>query len=292
MTVQQDQVERLCRYIDAHVEEQLTLETLGALVGWSPAHVQKMFKKWVGVSPKHYHDAKRMEALKTHLKAKSNVTEAIFEAGYGSLSRVYEHSDQTLGMTPGDYQRGAQDISVTYTVAQTWIGTLLLAATDRGLCAVSIGDDESSLLDDLHHEFSQATIVRTSALPGSALDQWLNALNAHLQGVALPTTLPLDIQGTAFQRLVWNYLRTIPSGQTRTYKEVATALDKPTASRAVARACATNALALVIPCHRVIRSDGGMAGYRWGLSRKERLLEHENSSTLATGVEMDNTDQG
>lgn len=273
-----EKIERICRYIDEHVEQHLTLAQLAAVVDWSPAHLQKTFKTIIGVSPKAYHEAQRLARFKAALHQSDNVTDAIFEAGYGSMSRAYEKTHQTMGMTPGEYKRGGQDLAITCVTYDTALGLMLLAATDTGLCAVSFGESTQTLMANLQEEFPKAKIQVSSVHP--LLQEWFDALDAHLEGHPLPDDLPLDLRGTAFQIQVWRYLRTIAPGETQTYKEIAQALDKPTAYRAVARACATNKLALVIPCHRVIRSNGQLAGYKWGIERKATLLAKENHQLL------------
>lgn len=278
MTSPTKKIEQICRHIDDHVEQSLTLGQLAALVDWSPAHLQKTFKAIMGVSPKAYHEAQRLARLKDALHDHDNVTDAIFEAGYGSMSRAYEKTHETMGMTPGAYKRGGKDLTITYVTYETSLGLMLLAATDTGLCAVLFGESEQTLADNLKAEFPKANLEHSAVHP--LLQQWFDALDAHLDGHPLAEGLPVDLRGTAFQIKVWRYLRTIAPGQTQTYKEIAQALDKPTAYRAVARACATNKLALVIPCHRVIRSNGQLAGYKWGIERKAKLLAQEDHQLL------------
>jgi AraC family transcriptional regulator of adaptative response/methylated-DNA-[protein]-cysteine methyltransferase len=267
-------IHALCRYIETHLEEQLTLEVLAGQAHLSPYHLQRTFKRITGITPRQYADACRLGRLKERLRESNNVTTALYEAGYGSSSRLYERSAAQLGMTPGDYRKGAPAAAIRYTIAGCPLGLLLLAGTERGICAVYLGDTEESLEVVLGKEFPRATRQRDD----EGLRPWVVPILEHLEGHRPHLDLPLDVQATAFQWRVWEELRKIPSGSTRTYGEVAGALGQPSAARAVARACATNPVSVLIPCHRVIREDGGLGGYRWGLSRKQALLEHEKDN--------------
>lgn len=264
-------VERACRYIEEHLEEELTLAVLGEEVALSPAHLQRLFKRVLGISPRQYADACRLKKLKKNLKRRKTVTTAMYEAGYGSSSRLYERSSGQLGMTPATYQRGGKGMSIRYTFGKCPLGLLLLAGTERGICAVSLGDDKEYLEKALREEYPAANIAKDDG----SLKPWLDVLLEHLKGEHTSLDLPLDVQATAFQRRVWQELCRIPYGTTTTYSDIAKAIGQPTAARAVARACATNPVSLVIPCHRVIREDGDLGGYRWGLERKEKLLKRE-----------------
>jgi AraC family transcriptional regulator of adaptative response/methylated-DNA-[protein]-cysteine methyltransferase len=267
-------IQALCRYIETHLEEQLTLEVLAAQAGLSPFHLQRTFKRLTGITPRQYADACRLGRLKERLRESNNVTTALYEAGYGSSSRLYERSAAQLGMTPGDYRKGAPAATIRYTLAACPLGLLLLAGTDRGVCAVYLGDTDGPLEEALTEEFPKAQMERDD----EGLRPWVVPVLEHLDGHRPHLDLPLDVQATAFQWRVWAELRKIPYGSTRTYGEVAGALGQPTAARAVARACATNPVSVIIPCHRVVREDGGLGGYRWGLSRKQALLEQEKGS--------------
>lgn len=249
-----------------------SLESLAKAVHTSPHHLQKLFTRVVGISPRQYADAHRLGTLKQALLNGSSVAEGVYEAGYGSSSRLYEKSSAQLGMTPATYRSRGIGMEVRYASSECGLGYVLVAATDKGICAVSLGEDEGQLLNDLTREFSAAHIS-----PGddAALADWLSAVLDQLSGKQPNAHLPLDVQATAFQRLVWQELQRIPPGQTSTYGQVARSLGRPTSARAVARACATNPAAVVIPCHRVVRGDGGMGGYKWGVKRKEALLEEE-----------------
>ena len=237
----------------------------------SPYHLQRTFKRIVGVTPKQYAAAQRADRLKAQLKEKKTVTEAIYEAGYQSSSSAYGQSAGQLGMTPAAYRRGGQGTAITYTITPCPLGYLLVAATPKGICAVRLGDSEAELTTTLVGEFSSATLLRSD----ETLLPWVSTMQDYLHGGHPQMDLPLDIRATAFQRRVWTALQQIPYGSTRSYSEVAEAIGQPTAARAVARACATNPVALVIPCHRVVREDGSLSGYRWGIERKEALLAQE-----------------
>jgi AraC family transcriptional regulator of adaptative response/methylated-DNA-[protein]-cysteine methyltransferase len=264
-------VRRACRRIEADLEAPPSLAELARAAGLSPAHFQRLFKRVAGISPRQYADARRLERLKERLKETDTVTTAMYEAGYGSSSRLYERASSQLGMTPGAYRRGGRAVRIGYTLADSALGRLLVAATERGVCAVSLGDDDVPLEDFLRREYPAAQLERDDDL----LREWTAALLEHLSGQRPHLDLPLDVQATAFQRRVWQELCAIPYGQTRTYREVAERLGQPTAARAVARACATNPVAVAVPCHRVVRGDGGLGGYRWGIERKRKMLQRE-----------------
>jgi AraC family transcriptional regulator of adaptative response/methylated-DNA-[protein]-cysteine methyltransferase len=272
---QLDLVHRVCRLIDQHADEPLTLADLGEAVDVSPAHLQRVFKRILGISPRQYVQARRLGRFKSRLREQTTVTTALYEAGYGSASRVYENAAEQLGMTPGLYRRGAPHTTIRYTLADCPLGRLLLAGTERGVCAVYLGDRDSPLEAELAREFHAALRTRDD----EGLAEWAGAVRRHLAGQLPRLDLPLDVRATAFQWLVWQHLRTIPPGSTRTYREVAEALGQPTAARAVARACATNPVSILVPCHRVVRGDGGLGGYRWGLDRKEKLLQQEKGGS-------------
>jgi AraC family transcriptional regulator of adaptative response/methylated-DNA-[protein]-cysteine methyltransferase len=263
------------------MENTLTLPALGERVGLSPAHLQRVFKRVTGLSPRQYADARRLGRLKSRLKEKSTVTTALYEAGYGSSSRLYERASRQLGMTPGAYRNGARALTIRYALVDSPLGRLLLAATERGVCAVSLADTDTPLEAFLKNEYPAAEIRRDDA----QLKPYVEELLRHLQGQRPHLDLPLDVQATAFQWRVWQELQAIPYGRTRSYREIARRIKRPSAVRAVARACATNPVALVVPCHRVVRSDGGLGGYRWGIERKKKLLAHERT---AAGRARDN----
>ena len=271
MAAQIEPIQRACDIIRANPEERHTLGALAGRVGLSRFHFQRAFTQVVGISPRAYAEACRLRQVKSALKTGQKVTPALYDAGYGSSSRLYERAGAALGMTPATYRKGAPGINIDFTIAQSPLGRLLLAATARGICRVMIGDSDKVLERELRQEYPHAIVRRNDRM----LSAQVRTLVEHLRGGSPHADLPLDIRATAFQWQVWRQLQAIPFGETRTYREVAAAIGKPTAIRAVARACATNPVALLIPCHRVIRTDGSMGGYRWGIPRKEKLLEQE-----------------
>jgi AraC family transcriptional regulator of adaptative response/methylated-DNA-[protein]-cysteine methyltransferase len=233
--------------------------------------LQRTFKSVLGVSPKAYMDACRLRQVKQNLQAGHSVTTALYAAGYGSSSRLYERTATQLGMTPEKYRRGAVAAVVRYTIANSPLGRMLIAATEKGICAIQFADSDQQLQQGLIREFPFAVRRRDDA----AMSQWQENLSRLIQGQETNPSLPLDIRATAFQRRVWECLQRIPRGETRSYSAVAKKIGMPKATRAVARACATNPVAVAIPCHRVVREDGGLGGYRWGIERKEQLLTME-----------------
>src|SRR3984957_5774207 len=265
---QSDGVKGICRFIEQHIDEPLTLERLGKEFLQSPFHLQRRFKAALGITPRAYADSCRLRLLKRNLQAGENVTRALYDAGYGSSSRLYEKTASQLGMTPDKYRRGAVASMIRYTCADSPLGRMLIAATDRGICAIQFARTDGELIEGLKREFPFAT--RKS--DGGGLQSWVSALLHQMRGDRADSSLPLDIRATAFQRKVWAYLQTIPFGATQSYSGVAKGIGQPSAARAVARACATNPVAVAIPCHRVVREDGTMGGYRWGIERKKALL--------------------
>lgn len=267
-----ERVREAIRLIDARPESPPTLTELGAQAGVTPSHFQRAFKQAVGITPRQYADALRLGRFRALLREGGDLTDAMYAAGYGSSSRLYERANDLLGMTPATYRRGGAGAEIAYAVARSPIGRLLVAATAKGVCAVRIGDSDEALEADLRREFFAAEIRRDE----KRLKGPIEAVLRHLKGSGpQEAELPLDVRATAFQRRVWTHLRTIPAGETRTYTEVAEAIGRPKAARAVSRAVATNGVALIVPCHRVVRADGGLAGYRWGVERKRVLLERE-----------------
>ena len=258
--------------------EALTLEALARRVGRSPGHVQRTFRAAVGVSPRRYAELCRIERLKGELRGGESVTGAIYAAGFGSSSRLYERVDERLGMTPSQYRAGGRGVAITWATTLTELGPLLLAATDRGLCFVQLGGTAEELHTRLRREYPAAELQPFVAETSPAFVAWMDALRRYLAGDEAALRLPIDARASAFQHRVWSFLQSIPRGETRSYAEVAAGIGEPRASRAVARACATNPVALAVPCHRVLRGDGGLAGYRWGVERKRRLLELEGAA--------------
>lgn len=274
------QIRELCEYIRRQSDsgDPLTLDVLSQEAGLSPSQLRHRFREIVGVTPRQYVEACRFKALKEGLRDGDSVTAAIYDAGFASSSRVYEQVDARLGMTPSEYRSGGLDIAISYAFADTPVGHMIIAATDRGLCFVQFGDSASELLELLREEYPAATIQEMSPEGSGQLRLWLDALRRHLGGAEPHLDLPFDVRASAFQLRVWRYLRSIPYGETRSYSQVAEAIGKPKAVRAVAGACAANRAAIVIPCHRVIRANGDLGGYRWGRERKQRLLELERAS--------------
>jgi AraC family transcriptional regulator of adaptative response/methylated-DNA-[protein]-cysteine methyltransferase len=266
-----DKVRRACVYL-SNVEGRVSLARLAARLGGSPYHLQRSFKRIVGVSPREYAEACRLKKVKRELRGGTPVTSAIFDAGYGSSGRFYGGSARKLAMAPAVYGQGAAGVQLKYAIVPSPLGRLLVAATGRGVCAVSMGGSDAELERALSQEYPNATAVRDAG----ALARWTKAILAHLSGRRPRLDLPLDVQATAFQWQVWTALAAIPYGQTRSYAEVAASIGRPAAVRAVARACATNPVALAIPCHRVVPSTGGTGGYRWGAGRKAALLAAEH----------------
>jgi AraC family transcriptional regulator, regulatory protein of adaptative response / methylated-DNA-[protein]-cysteine methyltransferase len=272
---QADSVKSICRFIEQHLDEPITLERLGEEFGMSPFHLQKTFKKTLGITPKAYADSCRMKLLKQNLQTGKSVTTALYDAGYSSSSRLYERTASQLGMTPDKYRRGAVAATIRYTFADSPLGRMLVAATEKGICSIQFADTDGELTEGLKREFPFAARKRDD----DSMQAWTKTLLSQMEGHKLNRSLPLDIQATAFQRRVWAHLQSLPFGTTQSYGEVAKAIGQPTAARAVARACATNPVAVAIPCHRVVREDGAMGGYRWGIERKEALLRLEQQKS-------------
>ncbi|MBT5267001.1 MAG: bifunctional DNA-binding transcriptional regulator/O6-methylguanine-DNA methyltransferase Ada [Rhodospirillaceae bacterium] len=265
-------VERVCRFLDAADEKAPSLAELSAEAGISPHHLQRRFKARVGVSPRQYWDARRVDRLKHGLKSGETVTPALYDAGYGSSSRLYEKSDAFLGMTPASYGKGGAGAVIAHATAETPLGLVLVGATAKGVCFVAIGADEPALVAELAGDFPKAELAADETGLGGMLDHVV----AHLEGREPDLSLPLDIRATAFQRQVWQALTEIPYGETRSYAELASSVGKPQAPRAVGRACASNPVSLLVPCHRAVGSDGSLTGYRWGTERKRDLLAQES----------------
>lgn len=288
-------VARVCREIEARIhadpgievrsDTRLTLAALSSLAGMSPNQLDRAFRSAMGITPRQYADAQRMRRLKSRLKRGDNVTTALYEAGYGSSSRLYERAPSHLGMTPAAYGRGGAGMQIHYTIVGSPLGRLLVGATDRGISALYLGESDGALRAALRKEYPSADLFLDGEGHGAkghggseSLGEWVGKILAHLRGQEPNLDLPTDVQATAFQRRVWEELRKIPYGATKTYTEVARAIGRPAAIRAVARACATNPVSVVVPCHRVVRQDGNLAGYRWGISRKRALLEKEGKA--------------
>ena len=268
-------IDRARSYLDAHAERTVSLAELSRAAGLSAAHLQRSFKRLGGMSPRDYQDARRVGRLKSRLRTGETVSRATYEAGFGSSSRVYERADALLGMTPGEYRRKGSGVHIKFAVADSPLGRVLVGITERGVCAVELGASDSEVERRLRADFPNATIERAD-LEDHA---WVRAVLHRVRDPrrVRAAQIPLDVAGTAFQWQVWKALQEIPPGERRSYGEIARAIGRPTATRAVARACATNRVAVVIPCHRVAREDGTLAGYKWGVERKKRLLDTERA---------------
>lgn len=277
-TVQQ--LVSLCRYIDRHPDESLNLAALGERAGLSVFQVHRLFKSFLGVTPKNYIDQSRLRELKWQLRASPSVTDAIYEAGFESVSAVYGRLDLHLGMTPKRYRQGGQGVDISFAIGETPLGRVMIGATDRGVCYLQFGDSELELLEQLAAEFPNAEIVPMEAAGSRDFEAWMGALGRYLAGNAPKPDVPVDVRGTAFQKKVWDFLRSIPDGDVMSYTEVAAGIGSPKAVRAVAGACAANRIGVLVPCHRVIRGDGSLGGYRWGLSRKRTLLDMERKTRV------------
>lgn len=276
MTDGQHAVAEAAAFIEQHADEPITLAALAARVGLSPSHLQREFTRSYGRSPKRYQTALRAEALKRGLRDGSTVSDAGYEAGFGSIRGVYEGAAREIGMSPAQYRGGGSGLEIRYTVVPSVLGGVLVGRTERGVCAVLL-DDPERLAADLAAEFPGAVLTRDD----EGLAEWASVVVDAVAGHALNAPVPLDLHGSDFQRRVWAELQRIPLGETASYAEIAARIGRPTATRAVARACATNHAAVVVPCHRVVRTDGGLGGYKWGVERKQVLLESEKAGGRA-----------
>ena len=269
---QQQLVDRLCRLIDS-AEQPPSLAALAAEAKLSPHHLHRIFKSVTGLTPRDYASARRAERLRAELDAAPSVTDAIYGAGYNASSRFYEAADRLLGMTASQYRAGGSDQEIRFALGQCALGAILVARSARGICAISLGDEPDALLRELQDRFPNARLIGGDANFEREVALVVGFVEAPGRGLGLP----LDVRGTAFQQRVWQALRDIPAGRTATYTEVAALIGKPAAVRAVASACAANTLAVAIPCHRVVRQDGSLSGYRWGIARKRALLDLESA---------------
>ncbi len=267
--------ETICRYIEANNERQPSLAELSRQVYLSTSQMHRIFKRTLGITPYQYIDACRVNDFTDRLRAGESITEALYNAGYGSSSRVYERVPEQIGMTPSQYQQGGKGVHIRYSIVDSALGRLLVGMTERGICGVSLSDSDDELIEFIHKAYPTATITEAAEPTREVITRLLR----YLDGEEPRLDLPIDIRMTAFQRRVMDELRTIPYGEQRTYSQVAESIGQPTAVRAVARVCATNPVPLVIPCHRVTRKDGSLAGYRWGIERKAKLLEMEKENT-------------
>ncbi len=267
------------RYLETHERAPRNPE-LAAAMGIGSGRLQRLFRETTGLTPAQYVRGLRVERFKSLAKGGANVSEAIYDSGFGSSSRLYENAVQQLGMTPATYRKGGAGAVIRYVTERSSMGWLLVGATAKGVCSVKMGDDATALVAELHREFSAATLIPAGPGDGDhesqSLKSWLTSILGYLDGHDVDIDLPLDVKATAFQWRVWRQLQSIPAGERRSYQQMARALGNDSASRAVGRACATNPVAPIIPCHRAVRQDGALAGYRWGLHRKEALLEMEH----------------
>ncbi len=270
-------VVELCRVMENDPDRPARLEALAQQAGTTTHRLHRAFRRVLGITPRQFADALRLRRLKGQLQRGADVTTALYDAGYGSASRLYERANAQLGMTPATYGKGGKGMDIAYTIEDCALGKVLVAATKRGVSAVYLGGEGQPLERALKAEYPNAALRRDA----NSLGPWVRAIVAHLRGAERRLELPTDVEATAFQRRVWEELRKIPYGATRTYSQVARAIGRPAAVRAVARACAMNPVSIVVPCHRVIREDGKLAGYRWGLERKKALLEHEQNAAKA-----------
>jgi AraC family transcriptional regulator, regulatory protein of adaptative response / methylated-DNA-[protein]-cysteine methyltransferase len=273
-----ERIEAVCRYIEEHSEEALRLNDLAGRAAMSRFHFARSFKNVVGVTPQQYVAEARMRSFKASLRDEKPIDSALYDAGYGSPSRVYEQAGTRLGMTPAQYRRAGEGVAISFAPIDTPAGKMLVGATDRGICFIRFGDDVDELVAQLRSEYRNAAIAPMPAPHHPDFVRWVEALSRHLEGTQPQIDLPLDIRATAFQMRVWRYLQTIPYGSVESYAEVAAGIGRPKAARAVARACASNPVAIAIPCHRVIRGTGELGGYRWGLDRKRTLIERERAT--------------
>lgn len=276
----EQRIRTVCDYIRSHPDEQLQLADLADRANLSAFHFQRSFKAVVGLTPRQFVEASRLEKLKGQLRKRPSVTGAIYDAGFGSSSRVYERVDTRLGMTPSQYRGGGKDVDISYVSVESALGRMMIGATDRGLCFVQFAARDEDLLALLRAEYPAARLEPMRKPHPPPFERWMTALRDHLAGEQPRLDLPLDLRATAFQMKVWRYLQSIPYGSVRSYSEVAAAVGRPQAARAVARACAANRVALVIPCHRVIRGTGELGGYRWGLDRKRVLIDRERAGRV------------
>jgi AraC family transcriptional regulator, regulatory protein of adaptative response / methylated-DNA-[protein]-cysteine methyltransferase len=268
--------------MEQHSDEPIRIASVARQIGVSPFRLQRAFRRMMGISPAAYAQSIRLRRFKKQLREGGDVTSALYEAGYGSSSRLYENSNGHLGMTPATYGRGGQGMEIGYTTAPSHLGLLLVAGTAKGVSAIYVGGSEASLEAALRREYPAAKISKNPA----QVSRWVGHLVRHLAGEQPDLDLPLDIKSTAFQRRVWEALQQIPRGSTRSYSDLARSIGMPKAQRAVARACATNPAAILIPCHRVVRGDGALGGYRWGIKRKEGLLAAEAQTPKPSASEV------
>jgi AraC family transcriptional regulator, regulatory protein of adaptative response / methylated-DNA-[protein]-cysteine methyltransferase len=271
-------VDQACKYIEGNLQRKLTLATLSRHLGLSPYHFQRTFKRVLGVSPRQYVAARRLARMKRLLRSGETVNNSLYNAGFSSRSRVYENVQGGFGVNPGEFRRGGEGLRIRYSITDSPLGRLLVAGTEKGVCGVSIGDSDTFVEASLAEDYPSALLIRSD----EEMRGWMGAFAKYFQGEPFAANLPINVKATAFQSRVWKIIQSIPFGKTTTYSQIANEIGKPGASRAVARACATNPVALVIPCHRVIGKDGGLKGYRWGKEKKQALLKLEETAAPST----------
>lgn len=274
----------VCRHVEADPAARHDLSALGRRAGLSKFQLHRLFKSFLGITPREYVEQARVRELKRRLRAGASATSAIYDAGFESSSAVYGRLHVHLGMTPRSYRQGGEDVAISFAFGTTPLGHVLIGATDRGICYLQFGDSQGELLEQLMAEYPNAAVTPSTASAGPEFAAWMTALNAHLEGEPAAAALPLDVRGTAFQKRVWEFLRTIPYGSVTSYAEVARGIGAPSAVRAAASACARNRIGVLIPCHRVLRGSGELGGYRWGVPRKRRLLEVEAAAARTEAV--------
>lgn len=275
-----DEILLVAQYIENNATETLSLETLAQQTKISTSYLQRKFKEILGISPKQLQNAMRIEQLKNSLKQGHNISSAIYDAGFGSTSRVYEQIDKSLGMTLSSYKKGGENEHIAFALRKTTFGHMIMAATDRGVCFVQFADNFTDLIHLLRQEFPNAMLSPTPDEMTHQLDHWMKALEANITNGTPKLHIPLHLHGTTFQLKVWKFLSNIEAGKTVTYKDVAVGINSPKAYRAAASACAANNVAILIPCHRVLRGDGKLGGYRWGIEMKSHLLDIEKNNSL------------
>ncbi len=264
-------LDRICKYIESNLDKKITLESLSAHVGMSPFHLQRTFKRSLGISPRQYVEALRLGRMKDSLRNGETVNNALYNAGFSSRSRLYERPRNKLGVNPGTFRRGGEGLEIQYTIVDSPLGRLLVASTEKGICGVCMGSSDTAVVAALLGDYPQAVVHRND----SGMKKWVTAFLHYFDGQRFPPDLPIDVQATAFQWKVWREIQSIPYGATTTYSDIAQTIGQPQGARAVANACASNPVALVVPCHRVIGRDGGLRGYKWGTKRKQSLLSLE-----------------
>jgi len=266
-------IDSICSFIDANLEKKLNLSALSAHAGISPFHLQRTFKRAVGISPRQYIEARRLEKMKRSLRNGKTVTKALYDAGFNSRSRIYGKIQNKFGVSPGTYRRGGAGMRIEYATTPCPTGRLLIGVTERGICAVCLGESDDAVQAAVTRDYPSAVITRND----SDLSSWIECFMRYFEGQDFRRDLPIDVQATSFQWRVWKQIQAVPRGSTTTYGKIAAAIGMPDSFRAVARACATNPVLLIIPCHRVIGQDGSMRGYRWGKNRKKELLSLERT---------------